>query len=312
MIPGSMADRDLYAVLGVSRGASPDEIKTVYRKLARQHHPDVNPNDPKAEERFKEISFAYDVLSDAEKRSRYDDFGTAGLAEGFDADRARSWSRWSQGASRSPFSESFSSQVNLEDLFASFGAGRARGPAQGRDAQGDIAVDFLEAARGGEVRVQLEGKGPLRVRIPPGANEGTRIRLVGQGSPGREGGPPGNLTLTLHVRPHPFFTRKGDDLLVDLPVTLPELIRGASVEVPTPDGPVSMKIAPRSRNGQRLRLRGKGARRPGRDGSEENGDLLVTLVAELPATDDPRLDEIAGELDALYPEGDVRERLKQS
>jgi curved DNA-binding protein len=306
-------NKDLYAILGVARGASEDEIKKSYRKLARKHHPDVNPNDPKAEDRFKEVAFAYDVLSDKEKRARYDEFGVQGLSEGFDPDKARAYARWSEQARQSPFHETFTSDVNLEDLIADFfggggagGARRTRGPGRGRDAEGQLAIDFLEAVRGGEVRFQLGGK-TLRVRIPPGAEEGSRIRVAGQGEPGAKGGPPGNLYLTLSVRPHPFFTRKGDDLWLDLPVTLPELVLGAEIEVPTPDEPVRMKIPPRSQSGRVLRVRGKGA---GKRGSTERGDLYVRLVAQLPDAPDPRLEEIAKQLEPLYAGKDPRARLK--
>ena len=177
-------------------------------------------------------------------------------------------------------------------------------PGHGRDQV--RRVDFLDAVRATEVSLQLEGRAGLRVHVPPGAEDGTRIRLAGQGIQGQAGGPPGDLYVTLRVRPHPFFTRKGADLYVDLPVTLPELVVGASIEVPTPDGPVSMKLPPRSPNRRRLRLRGKGAVR--REG--ERGDLYVTLVAELPDSDDPRLEELAREMEPLYEGKDVREGLK--
>ena len=172
-----------------------------------------------------------------------------------------------------------------------------------------MTVDFMAAVRGEEVRVQFPGKGTLRVRVPAGADEGTRIRLTGQGSPGPRGGPPGDLYLTLHVRPHRFFTREGADLDLDLPVTLTELIQGASVEVPTPDGPVKMTIPQNSRNGARLRLRGKGVNRRG---SSERGDLMVRLMVELPTTEEPRLGEIALELESLYEGRDLRTHLKDT
>jgi DnaJ-class molecular chaperone len=307
-----MADPDFYAALGVSRTASEDEIRKAYRKLARKHHPDVNPNDRKAEEKFKEISFAYEVLSDKDKRARYDEFGVQGLAEGFDPAQAREYARWSQGARRSPSYESFTSDadIDLEDLLGGLfgGAGRrARGPMRGRDASGEIEVDFLDAVRGGEVRVQVADRGTLRIKIPPGSETGTKIRLAGQGDSGDPGAPPGDLYLALKVRPHPFFRREGTDLHLDLPVTVPELIQGASVEVPTADGSVTMKIPPHSQNGRVLRLRGKGAPKLG---ASERGDLYVKLVAELPDPADPRLESIAKELEKLYAGRDVRSRLK--
>ncbi|NRA01541.1 MAG: DnaJ domain-containing protein [Myxococcales bacterium] len=311
-----MDNKDLYGILGVARGASEDEIRSAYRKLARQHHPDVNPNDPKAEERFKEVAFANDILQDPEKRRRYDEFGSGGLAEGFDPDQARAYSRWSRGAQRSPYHESFTSQMDLDDLLSGLFGGRAgpgaRGPARGRDASGEIPVDFLDAVLGNEVRVQFEGKGALRIRIPPGTESGTKIRLAGQGEPGVDGAPPGDLYLTLRVRPHPFLTREGPDLFVDLPVTLPELVLGASVEVPTPDGPVQLKIPPRSPNGRKLRLRGKGAAQPG----GERGDLYLKLALALPSELDDearaKLEELAREIEPLYAEQNLRAHLENS
>ncbi len=310
-----MADPpDFYTTLGVSRTASEDEIRKAYRKLARKFHPDVNPNDRKAEEKFKEISFAYEVLSDKDKRARYDEFGAQGLAEGFDPAQAREYTRWSQGARRSPSSETFTSGegIDLEDLLGGlFGGGgrRSRGPARGRDASGEIEVDFLDAVRGGEVRVQVADRGTLRIKIPPGSETGTKIRLAGQGDSGDPGAPAGDLFLTLKVRPHPFFRREGSDLHLDLPVSIPELVQGASVEVPTPDGSVTMKIPPHSQSARVLRLRGKGAPKLG---SSEKGDLYVKLLAELPDPADPRLEPIAKELEPLYEGRDLRARLRKS
>ncbi len=306
-----MEEKDLYGLLGVARGATEEEIRKAYRKLARKYHPDVNPNDRKAEERFKEVSLAYEVLSDKEKRARYDEFGMQGLAQGFDPEQARAYARWSQGAQRSPFHETFTSDadIDLDELLGGmFGRSRrARGPARGVDAEGEIEIDFLDAVRGGEVRVEVGGRGTLRVKIPPGADEGTKIRLAGQGDAGARGGAPGDLYLRLRVRPHPFYTREGSDLSLDLPVTVPELLLGASVEVPTPDGPVTMRVPARSQNGRKLRLRGKGAPKLG---SKERGDLYVRLVAELPEGDDPRLEAIAKELEPLYRGRDPRARLR--
>jgi curved DNA-binding protein len=318
-----VAEPDLYETLGVAREASEEEIRKAYRKLARKFHPDVNPNNKQAEERFKRISFAYDVLSDQSKRKLYDEFGHSGLSQGFDPEQARAYARWSEGARRSPFAESFQGEdlgsfdaESLEDLlgglFGRAGAGRPgrAGLRRGADAEAEVEVDFLDAVRGGEVRVGVHKADPgggtaertLRIRIPPGTDDGSRIRLAGQGGPGD---PPGDLYLRLRVRPHPFFRREGADLSLDLPVTLPELIRGASVAVPTPDGPVTMTIPPRSQNGRRLRLRGKGATRT--DGTR--GDLFVRLSVRLPEADGEQLDKVATEVEGLYGGKDVREEL---
>jgi curved DNA-binding protein len=305
-----MTVNDPYAALGVARDASKEEIRTAYRKLAREHHPDVNPDEPAAEERFKDVSAAYGVLSDEDKRARYDEFGEAGLQEGFDPAQARAYERWSHGAGQSPF-QSSGSNVDLDEMLRNVfgGAQRPRGPERGGDARGDVQIDFLDAVRGGEVSVQFEGKGMLRITIPAGADEGTRIRLAGQGQQGFSDGPPGDLFLTLHVRPHLFFQREGADLSLEVPVTVSELVLGASIQVPTPDGNVSMTIPAKSANGRKLRLRNRGACKVG---SAERGDLYVKLRLELPDTDDPRLAEIAKEMESLYSGADLRAHLRET
>lgn len=308
---------DLYAVLGVAKGASDDELKTSYRKLARQHHPDVNPGDKAAEDRFKEISFAYDVLSDPEKRSRYDEFGHQGLEAGFDPEQARAYQRWSEGARRSPYHDQDlhgEADFDLEELLSRLrgsggfeGAGAFRSaPRRGRDALAEITIDFLDAVLAREISVEIAGRGRLRVRIPAGADDGTRVRLAGQGEPGSQNAPPGDLLLTLRVRPHPSFRRDGDDLLLDVPVTVPELVLGANIDVPTPDGSASVRVPPHSRPGARLRLRGKGAaRRAG-----ERGDLLLRLEVALPEGGGAQLEEVAKSMEPLYAGHDVRAKLR--
>ncbi len=299
-----MEKRDLYEELGVSRNASEDEIRRAYRKLARRYHPDVNPNDPKAEERFKQIAFANEILSDKEKRSRFDEFGLQGLGEGFDPEQARTYMRWSRGARRSPDHGAFSSTLDLDDLLSGL-FGRRRGPTPGQDTHAQITVDFLEAVKGTEVPIQIDGK-TLRVRVPPGSEDETRLRLAGKGQPSPDGGEAGDLYLTLAVRRDPNFTRSGSDLYLEVPVTLPELMLGAAVQVPTPDGPVTLKVPAHSANGQKLRLADKGVAR--RDGGR--GDLFVTLVAVLPEADQPEYDELAERVRALYGDRDVRAQLR--
>ncbi len=303
-----MAERDPYVVLGVSRDAPADEIRRAYKKLARKYHPDVNAGDRAAEERFKEVSAAYDVLGDPEKRKRYDRFGSA---EGF-------------GHAGGP--GGFGG-AGFEDLFGSifgggarggpfangpfgggpFGGGRARrAAARGRNVEREIEIDFLDAVNGGEIRVTGEAGASLVVKIPPGSDDGARIRVAGQGEPGRGGGPAGHLILVLRVRPHPFFRREGDELSLDLPVTIPELVRGAEVQVPTPGGPVTMRIPSHSRSGQRMRLRGRGVPH-GKSGAR--GDLYVRLVAVLPDADGDALEDVARRLEPLYEGINVREAL---
>ncbi len=323
-----MAERDLYKILDIERSASRDDIRKAYRRLARKHHPDVNQNDPKAAERFKDVSFANDVLSDDEKRKLYDEFGESGLASGFDADQARAWKRWQDGRQRSPYGSQVDSGIDLEDLLSGFsgpgrrasdedsaffgGLGRrARGPRRGADTEGSITVDFLDAVRGRQVALSVDGRGQIKVTLPPGTVDGTRIRLAGQGGTGPGKAPPGDLYLTVRLRPHPFFRREGDDIHLALPVTVSELLRGATVRLPTPDGAVDLRIPARSPNGRKLRVRGKGAtRHPTADNTAPQGDLYAELVATLPeGGDQSSIEKVALELDALYAGQDVRRGL---
>lgn len=305
-----MDSTDLYSDLKVARDANADEIRKAYRKLAREHHPDVNPNDPGAEDRFKKVSFANSVLSDPEKRERYDEFGLEGLADEFDPKTARAYQRWSQGARQSPYFEQFSSESDLEDLLAGFFT-RADSsgplPRHGRDAEANLEIDFLDALLGAKVPLHFEGRSPLEVKIPVGVPNGARIRLAGQGEPGHNDAPAGDLYLTLSIRPHPFFERSGKDLTVTLPVTLPELVSGASVDVPTLNGDVSMKIPPGAKNGQKLRLRGKGV--PGATPDQPAGDLFATLELVLPEGHAEQMEELARRFEALYDGKDVREHM---
>ncbi|MCP5060150.1 MAG: J domain-containing protein [bacterium] len=314
-------DRDPYKILGVARDASGDEIKQVYRRLARETHPDVNPGDEAAEERFKVISWAKEVLLDDEKRRRFDEFGDEGLAAGFDPEKARAYQQWARRAGRSPGHDQFGGDVDVEDLLSHLFQGRGggahefegmhgfgrRGPLRGSDLEAEVGVDFLDVVRAAEVELRPEGRPTLKVSIPPGARDGTRIRLAGQGAPAPGGGKPGDLFVRLRVRPHPFFEREGDDLGVDVPVTIPELVLGAEIDVPTPDGSVRMTVPSGSQAGRKLRLREKGAKR--RDGGR--GDLYVRLEAVLPEhAEAEKLEAAVRELEGLYAD-DVRAHLRE-
>jgi molecular chaperone DnaJ len=370
-----------YDILGVKREASDQEIKKAYRKLARKWHPDVNPGDKAAEEKFKKISQAYEVLSDKEKRKLYDEFGEAGLAQGFDADQARAYRQWRQTASQygsRDAQQDFGRYRRFEDLFGDVFASRGTGrfterPLKGRDIEHELEIDFITALKGFETRLSLNkpktcpncggsgvdprgkittcpqcsgsgriniAQGPLqfttacpqcngqgktgtpcpscggqgmvagveeiKVSIPKGVKDGSRVRVAGKGEPGMHGGPPGDLFLRIRVKPHPIFTRQGNDILFDLPVTVYEAMAGATVTVPAPDGPVRLKIPPRSQSGQTLRLKGKGAYDPG---TKTSGDLLVKLVVRVPKTSDPAVLEQVKKLDALYVD-DLRSQLR--
>jgi curved DNA-binding protein len=262
------ATRDFYEVLGVERGASADEIRRAYRKLARTHHPDIS-REPGAEERFKEVSEAYDVLSDPDKRERYDRFGAA----------------WRQaGASNGePDLGGFDGgDIDLGDLFETFlgGAGRRAGfrVAPGADHEALLELSLEEAARGGRRSLALGDGRSYQVDIPAGVREGQRIRLAGQGGQGAGGGAPGDLFLRVQVKPHPRFRLEGRDLHVDLPVTPWEAALGAEADVPTLEGSARVRVPAGSSSGRRLRLRGQGF--PGPRGG--HGDLYATVRIMVP------------------------------
>ncbi|HVV85172.1 MAG TPA: DnaJ C-terminal domain-containing protein [Kofleriaceae bacterium] len=282
-----MAD-SLYDALGVPKTADADAIRKAYRKLARKHHPDVNPGDKKAEEAFKKVSAAYEVLSDEKKRAAYDEFGDAALASGFDPDKARAYQQWQDTRQRraaydqGPVEFDLGDLGNLGDLF-----GRARsGPRPGSDLHATVQMELRQAVEGAEVALDVPGHGTVRVRIPPGADTGSIIRLAGKGAPGQRGGPAGDLVIEMEVVPHPILRREGLDLTMTVPVTLDEAYNGGSIEVPTFDGPVNLKVPPRSQNGARLRLRGKGIKR-----KDVRGDLYVELAVRMPDKPDDALAE---------------------
>lgn len=273
---------DLYAVLGVSPDATEDDIRRAYRKMARKHHPDVNPGDPGAEERFKKLSGAFEVLSDPEKRALYDELGPDAEKIGYDPERAEEYRKWKRRADASAgfggFGAADGSIPDLEDLLGDLFGQRARGPRRGRDVEAALEVSFEDAARGARASVTLDGR-QLEIAIPAGIEPGQRLRLSGQGLPGRDGGPAGDLYVRVLVADHPRFTRDGLDLHLTLPITVPEALVGATIEVPTLGaGAVKLKVPAGAQNGQRLRLRGKGIEPKDRAA----GDLYVTLEVVMP------------------------------
>jgi DnaJ-class molecular chaperone len=292
----------LYEVLGVPRDAKPDAIRSAYRKLARKHHPDVNPGDKKAEERFKKIATAYEVLSDEKRRAAYDEFGEESLQGGFDADKAREFAKWQRARSQQRATRFEGGPVEFD--FAELFGGRRRGPRRGQDLYATVAMDLREALQGAEVSLELPEQGTVRVRIPPGADTGSTIRVPGKGAPGAGGGPPGDLVIETEVRPHPQLRREGLDLHLALPVTLDEAYNGASIDVPTFDGTVVLKVPPRSQNHAKLRLRGKGVAR-----KDARGDLIVELDVRMPDKPDPALADALRASRGAYS-APVREELK--
>jgi DnaJ-class molecular chaperone len=279
-----------YEVLGVKPDASADEIRKIYRKLAKQYHPDLNPGKPEAEARFKSISVAYDLLSDPDKRARYDrgeidETGAERPPRGYYRDHAEG----AQGWRYQPEGEM--DLNDLEDLFAAFGSAgrRRRGEAgagfraRGADRHFTLTVDFVTVATGGKQRLSLAPEEWLDVTIPAGVEDGQVLRLRGKGAPGFGGGEAGDALIEVHVAPHPLFRRDGDNVLIDLPVSLSEAVLGARVAVPTVTGPVTMTIPKGSDAGRQLRLRGKGIQK------KNPGDEIVTLKVLIGHGSDPEL-----------------------
>ncbi len=324
-----MTRRDLYEILGVQRGATEQQIRKAYRELARKYHPDRNPGDKQAEEQFKEASYASDVLLNKEKRALYDEFGEQGLREGFNPEAFRQYQRYSQARGQTGAGGGFSGFGGLEDLLnqaaargggaassggASWGRGfqdlfggdvgdifgGARARSRRRDVVSDVTIDFMDAVRGTETELAIQTPGgearTVKVRIPAGVRDGGRIRLRGQGLDG------GDLVLRVHVAEHAYFRREGDDLLLELPITVGEAFHGAKVQVPTPSGPVTLRIPKGAQGGRRLRMRGKGVKR-----GDHQGDMIVELEIVLPSAEaaTPHVDA----LEALYTES-VRKHLE--
>ena len=318
-----MPDRDFYEILGVSRDASPEEIKKAYRSLAKELHPDRNPDDSESEERFKDVSNAYGVLSDGDKRKLYDEFGEMGLRDGFDADNYRAATQGVGGFGGVDFGDLFGQaargrggsgafEFNLEDLFggrgAPGGAAYVRAPMRGADLESEVTVDFRDAVLGCTKELGLrssEGERSIKVRIPPGVRDDGKIRLRGQGGKGADGGPNGDLVLHVNVRKHPYFSMSGKDLLVRVPVTPLEAYAGAKVSVPTPDGSVQLSIPAGSQSGAKLRLRGKGVESKGKP----RGDLIAQLEVRLPEAGAEEVEEALGRVQEAF-DGDPRSELK--
>ena len=330
--------RDPYSVLGVPRTADNDHIRKAYKDLAKRFHPDRNQGDEAAADRFKDVNAAYDVLKDDERKSLYDEFGEVSLKPGFDAARARAW-KTAGGGFRGGMPGGGGGAGNpgsMDDLLGSlfggggfgggFGGGASpggRGPGgfggamrrAGRDIQVEVQVDLGAFLRGEKVEVaygrpvhHADGSvgravQRLKVRIPASVDEGGTVRLRGKGGPGQHGGPAGDLLLTVRFSAHPHLRREGQDLYLDVPLTVHEALAGARVEVPTPAGPVKVRVPAGTTTGRKLRLKGKGVQ-----GKDDAGDLYLVLRPTPPETDDPAALEAAEALNAFYG-GSVRAEL---
>jgi DnaJ-class molecular chaperone len=300
--------RDYYEVLGVKRSASEDEIKKAYRKLAREHHPDRNPGDKKAEARFKEIQEAYDVLSDKTKRSQYDRFGRVGPDGGFGGGPGGSTFRWGTGGPggfqevdpaeaadlfRQMFGGGlgggFGGMENVEEMLGrgSRRGGRGRRAQPPPEAESEVTIPFLTAALGGSISIQVDGR-ELSVKIPPGVSDGQVLRLQGQGPGG------GNLRLKLRIQPHPYFRREGNDIILETPISVAEAVLGAKIDVPTIDGSrLTVKVPPGTSSGARLRLRGKGI---------AGGDQFIEIKVVVPSSVDDKSRQLIEEFSRLNSE----------
>ena len=322
-----MAERDFYKILGVSRTATEADIRKAYKTLARKYHPDKNPGDKGAEDRFKDIAHARDILLNKQKRQLYDEFGELGLKEGFNADAFRQYRGGGGGPAQGGFNprdlsdleellgglrggfggiggkggfggfQDFVGGETVQELFRQGARGAAaRGGAPKREVVSEVNLGFLEALRGGEREILLAIPGEsepraMKVRFPAGVKDGGQIRLRGQGVNG------GDVVLKIHVEPHPLLRREGDDLHMVVPVTIGEAYRGAKIAVPTLDGEVSLTLPRGAKSGAKLRLRGKGVSRP-----EGAGDLIVTIQIRLPETQSDAAERAIQEVENLYGE----------
>ena len=283
---------DLYSVLGVAKTAKPEDITKAYRKLAKKLHPDLNPGDKAAEEKFKQITAAYDIIGDEEKRGRYDRGEID--ASGQERPQQRYYREYAGGeeGARYRSTAGYEDIGAFSDLFGDlFGERGMRGAAGGRrfsmrgqDAQYRLEVNFLDAVNGTKTRITLPDGGTLDVTIPPGVTDGQVLRLKGKGAPGMGEGEPGDALIEIAVRPHPVFKRESDDILVEVPITFDEAVLGGKVEVPTVTGRVSVTVPAGANTGQTLRLKGRGVKR-----GSKAGDQLVKLSIVMPERIDDEL-----------------------
>ena len=300
-----MAD-DPYKTLGVKKDASQEEIQKAYRRRAKKLHPDLNPGDKQAEEQFKEVSVAYDLLSDPAQRTRFD-LGEID-ASGAEQRERRYYRDFGERRAGNPYTNNsgfadFSDFADADDIMSAFfgRGGQTNRSRRGADARYSLDVDFLDAVNGATRTIALPDGSTLDVKIPPGTRDGQILRLRGKGRPGLREGPPGDALIEVHVRPHPLFRREGHDIHVELPVSVRHAVLGGKLRVPTPTGTVTMTIPKWSNTGARLRLKGKGAPRP----NGGRGDEFVTLKIVLPEKPDP-------ELERCIAQSQLRERTAQA
>ena len=313
-------EEDYYKVLGVGRDASQAEIQKAYRDRARKYHPDLNPDDKSAKEKFQQVQQAFDVLNDSSKRELYDRYGASFAQAGGAGEPAGSTHTWTSGPGGfedGDFSQFFGERFGAGDAGGGFGdifsqfrrastGPRGRSRSGGRAAPGanvtaEIEIPFQTSVLGGEAQLRVQrGDGrieTIQVKIPAGVEEGKKIRLRGQGESGVNGGPAGDLLIVVRVTPHPWFSRKGANLQVRVPVTLVEAAAGAKIDVPTPHGTVAIRVPPQTSSGTRLRIKGQGVR-PAKGPA---GDLYAEVQIVLPKELDEASLEAIRQLDERYP-----------
>lgn len=290
-------DKDFYKIMGVKKDVTEAELKKVYRKLARENHPDLHPGDAKAEARFKEVNEAYDVLSDKSKRAEYDQVRAMGSGPRF------------TGGAGGP-GQGYSGQgAGFEDVFANLfggggGFGGFGGPQRGADLSTSTTLAFIDSIHGTTMKLNLNGK-DVTVNIPAGVQDGQKIKLRGKGQASPNGGPAGDLIIDVKVKPHPVFSRDGNNIRVSVPVTFVEAVMGATIQVPTLGGePVKLKVAPGTPNGRVLRVKGRGVQ-----GAKGAGDLLATVEIAVPAHVSEKAKKALEEFDELLPQEDPRKDL---
>ncbi len=310
-----MAEEDFYQTLSVSRGATDEELQKAYRGLARKYHPDLHPDDKDAKRKFQEVQRAYDVLSDPKKRELFDRYGSnfENVQPGGGPTGEGGWQPQQGNFDDFDFSQIFGQQfggANAGDIFSQFRtAGGAQGgrrqrrrkPQPGADLRYEHEIPFTTAIAGGETTISIRRASgnveSITVKIPPGIGDGKTIRLRGQGDPSPMGGPEGDLLLKIRVAEHPYFQRRGKNLYLKLPVTLAEAVSGAKVDVPTPEGTVTLSVPPGSSGGTRLRIRGHGVKQP----KGTPGDLFAEIQIVLPEGLDDEDRELIGKIDAKHP-----------
>jgi molecular chaperone DnaJ len=293
-------EKDFYKILGVSKEVSDAELKKVYRKLARQFHPDSNPDNAKSEARFKEISEAYSVLSDKDQRAEYDQMRAMGSGPRFTGGQGFPGGAQGFPGGGAGFEDVFSNLFGGGGGFGGFG-----GPQRGQDMTHRATIDFIDSIKGTTLKLNFDRGGAVQVKIPAGIQDGQKVKVRGKGSPSPNGGESGDLLVSVHVKPHPVFVRDGNNLRVSVPVTFVEASLGATIQVPTLGGePVKLKVAPGTPNGRVLRVKGKGV-----DSSKGIGDLLATVEIAIPSHLSEKAKKKLEEFNELVPQEDPREDL---